>query len=59
MPEKFDVGDIIQKDTIKGIIIDRNDKTKEYGIIWNSRERDGLETNWTYYSSKTTIRCLE
>ena len=28
--EKFDVGDII-----KGIIIDRNDKTKEYGIIWD------------------------
>ena len=31
--EKFDAGDIIQQDTIKGIIIDRNDKTKEYGII--------------------------
>ena len=33
--EKFDAGDIIQQDTIKGLIIDRNDKTKEYGIIWD------------------------
>ena len=36
--QKFDVGDII-----KGII-DRNDKTKEYGIIWNSRRDSGRTT---------------
>lgn len=59
-PEKFDVGDIIQQDTIKGIIIDRNDKTKEYGIIWD----DGVfgitekEMGWKRIGRTTAVKQL-
>lgn len=34
----------VQKFNIGDIIIDRNDKTKEYGIIWNSRRDSGRTT---------------